>query len=283
MRRYATLTALAIALGIAIGPQVFAQSAGEKIGDAVDRTADRVGDAMNRTGDVLAPDAEAIRDVLAQIAEASVTKDGLDDLVERFVDADRNRIGAAGSLTQDNDHLNGIIEQFNKNWKAKYNQEFDIKDEDAVFNADFVRIIQGEIGEARTAGERTGAPNTTPGPEADRVAGGDTNREPGRNVATVVIAESHGLPMTNVPFIHEMPDSWRADVSDTVTAQKLRKNLSDTLTKCNDKYSEWPSDVNEAYRGFTHKILIAVTDQKMMDKAKDDMMPDRSTPPPQPR
>src|SRR5690606_1090730 len=38
-------------------------------------------------------DSEGIRDVLAQVPEAALTEDGFDDLVERLVDADRNRIG----------------------------------------------------------------------------------------------------------------------------------------------------------------------------------------------
>src|SRR5207253_2703933 len=37
--------------------------------------------------------AEEIHDVMAQVAEAALTKNGLTDVVERFVDADRNRLG----------------------------------------------------------------------------------------------------------------------------------------------------------------------------------------------
>ena len=80
-------------------------------------------------GTAAAPDAEGIRDVLAQVAEASVTKGGLDDLVERFVDQDRNRLGQG--LPKDNADLDGRIDQFRKDWKAKYNQDFNIKDEEA--------------------------------------------------------------------------------------------------------------------------------------------------------
>jgi hypothetical protein len=90
------------------------------------------------------------------------------------------------------------------------------------------------------------------------VAGGDTNRDPGRNIATVMIKESHGLPMANVSMIHEMPDSWRIDVPDTVTAEQLRGNLENALTKLNEKQGEWPTDVNEAYRHATHCIVLAV-------------------------
>src|SRR5262245_31362729 len=40
-----------------------------------------------------APDAEGIRDVVASASEASLTKGGFDDLVERIAKADRDRVG----------------------------------------------------------------------------------------------------------------------------------------------------------------------------------------------
>src|SRR5688500_14517063 len=93
--------------------------AADKTGDALNRAADKTGDAVgnavdrarNRVGEVDARDAgpagagglppgvgasnkddsEDIRDTLGEVTEAALTKDGLNDLVERFVDADRNR------------------------------------------------------------------------------------------------------------------------------------------------------------------------------------------------
>jgi hypothetical protein len=284
-KRYALISAAAIAIGGLIVPQALAQDdpnkgPAERAGQAIDNTGRKAGDALDRgiqgQGTVAAPDAEGIRDVLAQVAEASVTKDGLDDLVERLVDADRNRLGKS-DLDAGNEKLNGIIAEFQKNWQAKYNQEFDIADETAVFNDQFAMIMQGEIGDggARVAGERVpGAPadTTVPPADRDRVAGGDANRDPGRNVATVVIKESHGLPMTNVSMIHEMPDSWRVDVPDTVTAEQLRGNLENALTKLNEKQAEWPTDVNEAYRKATHCILLAVQGQDVTKTGGQDGM-----------
>jgi hypothetical protein len=272
-RTYAIVASAAIAIGGLLVSQSFAQDdpnkgPAERTGQAIDDAARKTGDAINRgtSGTVAAPDAEGIRDVIAQVAEASVTKNGLDDLVERFVDADRNRLGKS-DLDVGNDKLNGIIDQFRKNWKAKYNQDFDIGDEDAVFNDQFAMIMQGEIADtARVAGERVPGDTTAPPPGApapsptdrDKVAGGDTNRDPGRNVATVMIKDSHGLPAAHVMMIHEMPDSWRVDLPDTVTAEQLRGNLENALTKLNEKQGEWPTDVNEAYRHASHCIILAV-------------------------
>lgn len=244
---------------------------------------DRTGTAGRQAADrVTAPDAEDIRDVIAQVTEASVTKGGFDDLVERFVDADRNRLGQSGIPERDDPQLDGIIELFLKNWKAKYNQDFDIKDEDTLFGESFVVIMQGEIGDAaRLARERQEGvapgekPAVPPGPEADKVAGGDTNREPGRNVATVIVQPSHGMPQATVFMIHELPDSWKVDLADSYSAQQLRDNLANCLTKLNENQAQWPTDVNEAYRKVTHKVLLVVStpDMTIIEKEKDHIMP----------
>jgi hypothetical protein len=119
-----------------------------------------------------------------------------------------------------------------------------------------------------TPNSNTGAttPNTganataNPSPTADsnKVAGGDTNREAGRNIATVSVAASHGLPALNVPMVHEFPDSWKIDVPDTYSAEALHDNLVKQLKAIDNDKAQWPADANEAYRSVTHRILAAV-------------------------
>lgn len=275
-----------------------------------DRNMDRVGDrATDRTmapdGTALAPDAEGIRDVLAQVSQASLTEDGFDDLVERFVDADRNRIGEwLKSSDKEFDDLNAKASALLEKFKAKYNvDEFDI-DEDAVFTDQFATIIQSEIGDtARTAGSREGEVRTETRIETrtgdrdamDRVGdavgdagqavgdaarrsgeavrdgaantgidspnseAADANRnDPGRNIATVQIKESHGLPALNVEMIHEFPGRWKIDVPDDVSGEQLYANVSKALDKLAADESKWPQGKNEAYRYVTHNLLLAI-------------------------
>lgn len=174
------------AAALAIGGVTFISNAqdvankADRAGDKVDRAADRTGDALNRgidkTGDAAQrgvdnlnrndrtnvgghgqfpagiqatknDDSEDIRDVLGQVAEASLTKDGFDDIVERFVDADRNRIGPwVKDGSRNWSTLNGRIAQFQNDWKAKYGQDFDVKHA-VVFGEGFKNftIAQGEI------------------------------------------------------------------------------------------------------------------------------------------
>jgi len=243
-------------------------------------TGDRMtGDRATGDQNAMAPDAKDIRGMLKDATEAGIKKKGFDNLVRRFVDADRNRIGKNNLTDADWDKLNGRVDQFQKDWKAKYNQDFDIDHPEMVFNDQF-RIVQGTIGEAQPAGSRMGdgsamdpgMPDTNPGPQADKTAGGDVNREPGRKVAKVTFPASHGMPAVYVPLIREFPDAWKIDVPDQVDGRKLYDNLLTHLTMLDEHKDMWPADVNDAYRAVSHHVLMAI-----MDKSAD-MKPDMTKP-----
>ena len=236
--------------------------------------------------------AEAIHDVMAQVAEAALTKDGLDDIAERLVDADRNRLGQGQDALKSDDALNGKIQELADAWKAKYNSEFDIKDEDKTYNLAFATITEGEIGGARTASDKisgdvnktdTGAAasGTVGGVGADATVNTDTGKvdvnttgvdkpsspaadanrnDPGRNTATLRIAASHGLPALDVPFIHEA-GGWKIDIPDSVDANKFKANVAAALNDISMKKDQWPADADEAYRHVTHRVLSAILDK----------------------
>jgi len=226
------------------------------------------------TGDrAQAPEAKHICGTLKNATEAAIKTDGYDNLVKRFVDADRDRIKKFDLSKDDKTRLNDRVVAIQRAWKAKYNQDFDIDNPMLVFD-DRVRIVQGVIGEAQPAaghmaGDQTDAskidpslPDTSPGPQADKVAGGDVNREPGRKVAKVTFPTNHGMPALYIPLIREFPDSWKIDVPDQVDGQKLYSNLIDQLTMIDNMKDQWPSDVNDAYRAVSHHVLMAIMDQK---------------------
>jgi len=273
------------------------KNAAEKTGDALKNAADKTGDALNRAGEKIAdtarnagdktstagaqaPDADDIRKTLATATEAAVTKGGIDDLAERFVDADAKRLH---DFVNDNsngkfDKLDGRIAQLQKDWKEKYGKDFSFaSDRNNVLGDAFARISQGEIGEARVAGNKETAsnePKVTAGSAEDlkksgaaktdansnTTGGGDTNKDAGRNIATVTIPASHGMPELAIPLIHELPDTWKIDVPDNIDGQKLHDNLLKHLTMVDEDKANWPSDVNDAYRAVTHHVMAAVMD-----------------------
>jgi len=282
----------------------FAQTAGERAKEAGNAIGDAVrGHPSTQPDKVNAPDAEDIRGMLAKTTEQAVDKNGFDNLMSRFVDADRDRIKQTKLTDADWDKLNGRIDKLRKDWKAKYNQDFDIKNDKLVFDPQQVLIVQGEIWDrdrtnsaqpagARMPGDNTNRDNTNrdnsntvpgqtnaqsgqaqpgnpsmpderPGPEAKKTGGGDTNREPGRNVAKVTIPESHGMPTVYIPLIHEFPDSWKIDVPDQVDGRKLYDNLLNHLTYMDEHQDQWPADVNDAYRAASHHVAMAIMDVPM--------------------
>jgi hypothetical protein len=243
--------------------------------DAAVRTGDKAPLAPN--GTAAAPDAEGIRDVLGQVPEATLAQDGFDDLVERFVDADRNRIGKWLEGHKDFSQLNLKAQQLSQKFQQKYSAAFDIDNEDALFNQQFAAIQQSEIGQAQQArgvdinadANRTNdganvkvdVDNRT-GVDNPRDASADANRnDPGRNIATVKVSQSHGLPELTVNMIHEFPGVWKIDLPDQVTGQQLHDNLSKALDEIAQKEGQWPQNPDDAKRFITHRLLLAIHGQ----------------------
>src|SRR5690606_9047313 len=124
------------------------------------------------------------------------------------VDADRNRIG---EFEPENfDTLNQKAEALRQMFQERFDGEFAIEDEGNVYGEGFATIMQSEVGEAVPAaatdvqGDATAAEgrvqaevdaDNRTGIDAPGDTAGDANRnDPGRNIASVRIAESHGLP-----------------------------------------------------------------------------------------
>jgi hypothetical protein len=247
----------------------------DKTDRAVDKTRDAAGNAVDKTKDAASNAVDKTKEkahdvktnwengraytLLGQVTNAALTKGGFNDVIERFNDADRNRLGSYVHDKNNKDKLDildGRIAQFQKDWKAKYNENFKIHKDDVVFGNSMFTVAQGEIGkDAQLAGERV------PAADSNKPATcGDRNLDKGRNIAYVTVAASHGLPELKVPLIHELPDMWKIDVPDSVTGQKLYDNLLKHLTMADEQKDQWPSDVNDAYRMVSHHVLMAILD-----------------------
>jgi len=271
---WTTATALSLSgFAFLTTPARAEDSVGDKVGRGVDKTKNAVENAADKTKDsahgakVQWEDGR-IHTMLGQVTNAALTNGGFNDVVERFNDADRNRLGAWAKDKNNKeklDVLNGRINQFQGDWKAKYGHEFKIKQDNLVFGyGPIFTYAQGEIGkDAQLAGEKLPpAQNVTIDNLGKKDAQGNTaadrNLEKGRNVAYVTVAASHGMPELKVPLIHEMPDMWKIDVPDSVTAPMLFENLLKHLTKANELKDTWPADENDAYRAISHHVLMAV-------------------------
>jgi hypothetical protein len=269
--------------------------------DRTDRAADRAGEAAKSTGDKLAADAKPlalpagvtakelneqgdIRNAFEAITEGAMSKDAFDNIVNRLVDADRDRISKFKGKP-DRKALTDRVAELQRMWKDKYGKDFDL-DEKVVFGTNgYVAIAQGEISDPAqlvghwpapvqpgsaampAAANKPGVNAVEQAKEAPKVGGGDANLDKGRNVALARYPAGHGMPALEVSLTHELPDIWRFDVPDTLDAQKLQANLLEHLNALGDAKS-WPDDVNEAYRAVGHHVLMAIYDvpSKQMER-----------------
>jgi len=275
------LTAAALAVGgYAFAPQAYAadepagQSTAAQTDQAAQKAADKTSDAARATGDKLtgnlqAKDADDIRKTLAEATEAGVKKGTFDDLVERTAAPDRQRIGKFAE--QKFDDLDGRADQFLKDWKDKYNQDFNISKANDIYTDQFVSISGTNPGEARTAGEKIkeGAKDAGDAIKegAKKAVGKETpadaaKQDQDRPRATVVIA---GQPEVRVALVSEFPDRWKIDLPDSVDGQKLKDNVLKHLTMIDEDKANWPADKADAYRAVSHHILQAVQESADQD------------------
>ena len=251
-----------------------AQNAADKTSDAAQNAADKTSDAAQRTADKAADasaprdqakDAKDIRETLADVTEAAVKKGTFDDLVERTAAPDRQRIGKFAE--QKFDDLDGRADQFLKDWKEKYNEDFDIGKASDIYNDQMVSISEMNPAEARTAGEKIkeGAKDTGEAvKDAAKSAVGKEDatdaakKDMNRPTAVATIAASHGLPELKINMVSEFPDRWKIDLPDNVDGQKLHDNVLKHLTMVDEDKANWPADKADAYRAVSHHLLSAV-------------------------
>lgn len=203
---------------------------------------------------------------LDNITEAAFTKNGFDDVVQRLVDQDRNRIGKDGFSEQKFDDLNAKVEALRTAWKDKYDEDFEV-DGEQVFAK--LTTIVGEIDDPKAVARAWPVPAVSEAsPDSEAVAAADketagnddpdldSNVEKGRDVAIATVPASHGLPALNVSMVQEL-QGWRIDVPNTLTGQQLHDSLLKHLTHVSDAKAQWPADRGDAAALVAHHVLLA--------------------------
>jgi len=253
-------------------------SLSDRAGNAVDRTenameraADRVGQTLSGSttqptdGGLSAHQVENIQEILAQVTNAALTKGGFDDLVERLSKADRQRLNDFANSKKFDD-LDGRIAQLQKDWKAKYNDDFKLSNEQLVFGtgSTYQFIAGAGLNSARMAGAQLGS-NENQTPNANTQARTDMDRTAtsgNEQMATVIIPPKSQMSEVTLHLVNEgtVMNAWRIDIPDTISGQRLHDSLLKHLTMIDDMKAQWPSDVNEAYRHVATHVLAALCD-----------------------
>ena len=214
-------------------------------------------------------DLNDIRGELGNVANKAVTKDDFGSLLSELTAQDKDRM--KDYKQQDFKTLDGVIDQFRKDWQAKYGHDFNIKDQTQVYGDQF-KIIQGVVTDPAVAlanwpVQSTAKSEARTGTDQARLAGSEQNREgaandakldKGREVAMVRIPASHGLPAVTASMIHEKPDHWRFDIPNNINSQEIHTQLQNHLTYLDQHKDMWPADENDAYRDVTHHVVAAL-------------------------
>jgi len=222
------------------------------------------------------------------VTEDALSKNGFDNLVSKLVDQDRDRIkksvASGKSLTDmdgnNNKRLTDLVADLNGSFKSKYNHAFDI-DISKVYTKDFTNFMTGEVSDPQLLVGKwpvEAMPKSNISGEAGKVTqsdvnqaqnhsfGGDVNLEKGRDVAIAHILPSHGMSGLTASLIHENVVGWKFDVPNNLTAEKLYGNLINNLSYLDQHKDQWPSDVNDAYRQFSHATVAALYDINISSK-----------------
>jgi hypothetical protein len=220
-----------------------------------------------------------VRNAFKAVTEAAWSNDAFDKIVDRLVDADRDRIKKFKDTKPDWKPLQDRVASFSSQFQQKYGKGVKLDEKFVFGDKGWVAIQQGEVADAAAiighwpvnptaatlaqaaSGKTPAAPADTAqqSRDAGKAQGGSTNLEKGREIAVARYPASHGLPALDLSMIHEKPDTWRFDIPDNIDGHKLFENLVHHLDMMGDP-KNWPNDPNEAYREVAHHILMAMYD-----------------------
>lgn len=166
---------------------------------------------------------------LGNTVEQATSKGEFDDVVDHFDKPDRDRIG--NFKDQKFADLDGTVDQFKKDWKAKYSHDLDI-DNSKVFE-NWAKVTKD--GETK-----------------------DWTK------VNVVLPAGHGLPELTIPLIkHQM--TWKIDVPDQMGGEQLKSGLMAHLNHFGGMKDKWEANELEAKRALAHHVFMALMNKPMTD------------------
>lgn len=170
-------------------------------------------------------DVTGMRGAMEGIVQNAVDPGKFKTMTNHFNKSDKERLeaGTPGDLPG----LDQAVKAFKEAWRAKYRGDaFGVMDAEKVYSDQFVVLQSADM-----------------------------------KMGTATIKASHGMPELRVPFVADA-GKWRLDVADEVDSNKIRRNLMTAVSDLTAQASTWPSDKIEASRVVSHRLFMALLDQK---------------------
>jgi hypothetical protein len=210
-----------------------AQTAADRTGNAMGNAANSAKNAAKSTGaaignavDAMTPSATGnVQDMIGEVTNAALTENGLDDLTERFTQADQDRLKSYVNNEDNLNDLNAKVKQLRTDWKNKYNDDFKMGNESQLLSG--LKLS-------------------------------NMTSENGVNKATATLPAENGKAAVNLHLVRES-GAWKIDVPDSLTGQQLKQSVIQALDKVDQMKDRWPADQNQAYRSVAHDVLTAIS------------------------
>jgi hypothetical protein len=265
MKRIFTYLAAA---SLAVSGIGLAVQADGKVKDALD-SGKHVGDKLQDIGNTQADEttATAARVLLTKAVNDGLTEGRFMNLVENLAKSDRERVGdfkpPPGPKMDD---LNKAIAQFRTDFKAKYNQDFEIRPEhfrDAIVyagrdkNSATVQLPELKYDRAAESSKLNSQLN-------EKVTGKKLEAKAGDLAKTAVGEPKAGSSLT-VNLLNEgtARGSWRINIPNEITGDQLKGNLIKHIQMLDDQKAMWPADADEAYHAAAYHVLQAMNDSAL--------------------
>jgi len=193
--------------------------------------------------------AKEVHKMLSRVINDAYTRGSFDNVVGYLSKEDRDRIGKAAS--QKYDDLDGRINEFRKDFHAKYSQDFDIKWE----HIKDIQVFQGSDKNHVTVSLGTLGSNSMKGAAEKAVNGTATGGD---------VADAMGRTLTlNLTNEGTLLNAWRIKLPEALTGAQLKDAWLRKLTLFDESKAKWPADVNEAYRQSARQVFDALSTSQM--------------------
>jgi hypothetical protein len=206
-----------------------------------------------------------IDSVVASATDYALSPGHMDHLVSLLDQSSRNRIRSSSIFSENSGkQLDAQIEQVSTLWKQKYGHAFSTRTESRDIGTSFASLQIGTVGKnANLAAEvRSAAGNSAmPIQSKTNQTTASLRMRRDESIALADIKSADGLSDLRVPLACKNGGSWRILAPSTLTAEKLRANLSAEFASLTATHAQWPASETEAYRLVTHRVLMALQDK----------------------
>ena len=193
--------------------------------------------------------ASEIWERLASLINSATSKNGFHSLVGDLEKGQRERI--KGEHYKDLDVLNTTVEQFRKDFKSKYNEEFSFKSDilgpASIYQGGDKDHATVDLSAAFAALDQAKAHNGM-----ERVA------EAGKSAVANLVEGIKDLSMVKEPAL--LTNGWRLQIGGEPSAQQLSMALNSEITAMRNDRDDWPGDAKTAYLQTARHVFKALQD-----------------------